>query len=277
MTHKYSLYKTDYINLEDDVNRFFTNFYADKRQVFESVDKARSFLYFEKDLRDNMKMVLHEYNMGYLEHNDVLKITAELPPELQKYVVYLTKFQCERSDSLKPGYTIQGKNAEAITTFALNNFLHFFGIKNKIKMNVKSYRYGGDGGYDLSIGKFRFDVKHRDDGPSHGLILRDRFLEMAKDDVILILVTNTTSIRLGDMFNKEMAKANFSEISEKLADQDLPMAITGWMSVKEYKEKKTPRGGAYSDGVWVVDKLNPITDLVLNIVKDQILSEGLIS
>ena len=281
MVETYSLESQEFKNIEHNLNVFFSHFYTSKRKIPEPhsflgdkqiESKARVFEAFKKDPATNMKRFLHEYDMGLIERDGKFFMTAELTPEIQQYIVYVSKFQCANGSNLKPAYTIQGKNAEAVAMCAINSFLNYFRINNKIQVNTKSFRYGGDGGYDFSLGKYRFDVKHRDDGPNHGLILRDRFLDRAEDDVILIFVTNATNIKLGTGFNKKAFEKPFDQIVAHLKEQVLPMAIVGWMTIAEYKKKRKERGG--EDGAWVVDDLNPIIGLFLKIMEDQIESEN---
>jgi len=264
-------------NSETVLDRFFQEFYADKRQIPEDADKAVILASFKKNLRTNMKRFVHEYDMGCLEYNDKFHIKAELSPEFQQYIIAVSQFLCSRSRGLKPAYTIQGKNAEGIVMFAVNNLLNFFRIRTRVKFNNKSFKYGGDGGWDFALGKFRFDVKHRDDGPNSGLILRESYIDRAEEDVILIFTTNAANIKLGSGLNKKTHDLKFDEVAEHLKGQVFPLAIVGWMSMKEFKEKMTERPGPRDerDRSFVVDNLHDITSLFMMIAEDQIDSEAL--
>jgi len=267
----------DVLKTEAHLERFFYDFYQERGQIPTEHKKSDMLEIFKKNLTINMKRFLHEYEMSYLEYFGKgeyrFHIKGELSTEFQQYIIAVAKFLHNRSPSLKPAYTIQGKNAEGIFMLAVNSMLHYFRFRNKLKFNKKSFRYGGDGGYDFAIGKYKFDVKHRDDGPNSGLILRESFLERAEDDVVLVFVTNATNIKLGDGFNKRTLDLGITEVERHLADQVFPLAITGWISIKEFKEKMTQRSGR--DRAFVVDQLNPIVDLFMDIVEDQIESEAL--
>ena len=278
MTEIYSLESPEFKAIEDNLNAFFSTFYASKKQIplmaCSSINSKIVFLNkFNKDRITNMKRFCHEYDMGFIKWGNKYCITAELTPEIQQYVVYVSKFQCSNGSGLKPAYTIQGKNAEAVVMCTINSFLSYFRINNRIRLNTKSFRYGGDGGYDFYLGKYRFDVKHRDDGPNNGLILRDRYLDTAGDDTILIFATNTTNIKLGTKLYDKIYNDPFDKTLLHLKEQVLPMAITGWMTVGEYKDKKEVYNDEDDKIAWVVDNLNPIDNLFVMIVEDQIESE----
>lgn len=260
-------------NMLDDAQK---KFFQGKRRIYENSKRSEVFSKFMEDLRTNMKRFIHEYDMSFIEYEPRFHIKAELEPLFQEYIICISRFLCERGGGLKPARTIQGKNAEAVFMSAVNCFLHYFRVDAELKFNRKSFRYGGDGGSDFCLGKYRFDVKHRDDGPGSGLFLRESYLDRAEEDVILVLTTNATNIKLGSKFNTDSLELEFDQIANYLRDQHFPLALVGWITIKEYKQKKQQKGSyGRGDARYVVDDLHGIESLFVKIMEDQLESERL--
>ncbi len=276
MSEKYSLASHDFKILEKQLEDFTDEFYSTKRRIHGDLGMKDGLELFRKDLKGNMRRFLHEYDMGCITRTRVdnnLYIKGELTTEWLHYILYVCKFLCSRSPGLKPAYTIQGKNAEGMFMFALNNFLHYFRVPTSLDFNKNSFVYGGDGGADFCLGNYRFDIKHRDDGPNHGLILGRSFLERLEDDIILVLCTNATNIKLGTSMTKHSEDLTFAEVTAAMQEQVFPLAITGWVTAKEFKEDAKLR--SKSNDRYVMDDLHDISELFMAVVEDQVSSSRL--
>lgn len=243
--------------LEKEILHEEDNYYRNKVVVRQDLSKRDAFLILKAERDKHMKRVFHEYDMDYcyFGNNKILK--CHLSPLQLKYVQAVTNFLCKDS-SLKPLSTFAGKSAEMAFRNSINNLFHLFGIKKKIQLNSKNFVYGGDGGADFFIGSLSFDVKYRNDSPAHGMILERAFLDRTLDDVVLIHVTNSDSIKIGQ---------------NETTDKSLPLALSGWMSVKDFKQNGQQINNNRDS--LAVDKLHPIVDLLLLVLEDHINSESL--
>lgn len=244
-------------DLEQQILQEEENYYKTKIVIRQDLKKKDALLILKAELDRHIKRVFHEYDMDYcyFGNNKILK--CHLTPLQLRYVQAVSNFICKDS-SLKPLQTFVGKSAEMAFRNSVNNLFHLFGIKKKLQLNSKNFVYGGDGGADFFIGSMSFDVKYRNDSPAHGMILERPFLDRTLDDVILIHVTNSASIKIGQ---------------NETTDKSLPLALSGWLSVKDFKH----RGQQINNNrdSLAVDKLNSIVDLLLLVLEDHIDSESL--
>jgi len=299
---KYSLESDEFKVLERRLEEFTTKFYHGKRRISPKLSKEDAVALFRKDLHKNMRRFLHEYEMSYInkrinktairkllltegksplevqkaldevDNDSSIYLKGELSSEWLQYILYVCRFLCARSDGLKPSYTIQGKNGEGIFMCAMNNWLRYWGIPTRLQFNKKSFVYGGDGGADFFLGSYKFDIKHRDDGPNTGLILKKGFLDNIEDEVVLVYCANATNIKLGQSLTKQTEDLSFNEISGVLREQVFPLSIVGWITAAEFKASCEHRNGSPTSGPhsrWVVDNLHNISELFMGVVEDQ--------
>jgi len=249
--------ESDLQDLENQILIEETAFYKTKMLMLPELNKRHAFLLLKAEFDKHINRVFHEYDIDYCLFGDRQILKCQLSPLQLKYVQALTKFICNDSN-LKPLATLVGKSAEMAFRNSINSLFNLFSIKKKIEVNSKNFVYGGDGGGDFFIGNRIFDVKYRNDSPAHGMILEKPFLERTLDDVILIHVTNSAAIKIG---------------TNDSVDKTLPLALSGWMSVKEFKKVGKPIANGRDS--LAVDNLHPIVDLLMLVLEDQIDSESL--
>lgn len=244
-------------NLEKQIADEDEEYLSDKLTFRPDLKRADAFLIFKGSLAQHLHRVFHEYDMNLMPYGDKEILRCQLSPLQLKYVQAATAYLCKES-TLNPLATFSGKSAEMIFRNSINNLFNLFRLKKRIHLNCKNYLYGGDGGADFFVGNLALDVKVRNESPAHGMILNRSFIERALDSTILIHVTNSTNIRLGDEIPK---------------NKTLPLSLSGWLTVAEFKE----RAGAISNGrdSLAVDKFNSIVDLLLLMIEDQIKAEEL--
>jgi len=247
--------------LEDNISSFEYKYYETRPKIPSNMNKSEAYLLFRHNLEDNLKTFCNEYNLGYFTNNNNLNIRGELSPVHRKYILNVSRHLVKNSGNLKYFYTHQGKNAEAVFRLCVNHLFNFFRLKKRLEVSREVFAYGGDGGADFRLGSSLIDIKYRDDGPGAGLILDSAYLDKAHPDTTLVLVTNATSTKLG---NLAISDVNTSS---------LPVALAGWISLKDFQAKKTLRGG--SENRYVVDQLNDIVELLVKLVEDQIVGESL--
>ncbi len=279
MSETYSLESKQFKNLEEKLAKDTSWFYLDRRRVSDRVALEDLALAFRKNLHRNMRKFLHEYGMSDIKNKKGdMFFYSLLEAEWILYVLYVCQFLCDRSPGLKPNYTFQGKIAECVFMRAINSWLRYWRVPTFLTFGKKSYLYDGDGGADFKLGSYKFDVKFRDDGPNTGLILDQAFLDRTPNDVILVFCTNSATISLGHSFTRPLQNRQFDAVADILREQVFPLAIVGWISAGEFKDKCEHRSGSPTSGEhsrWVVDDLNDISELFMAVVEDQICSSDL--
>lgn len=210
-------------------------------------DKRNSYY----DIINNIKLfksICHEYDM----HIEDDYIKCNLSNLQLKYIQQVVNYLCKDSN-LKPFYTFVGKSAEMVFRNIINRLFYLFRINKKIDLNVNNFIYDGDGGSDFNLASMSFDIKYRNDGPNHGLILDKSFLSRMNENINLIFVTNSSNIKLNEN--------SFQE------GKSLPLAIKGWVSGKDFLEKsKQINNGRESRAL---DIFNPIQDLICQILDSE--------
>lgn len=244
-------------SLEEQIAAEDEEYLADKLTFRHDLKRADAFLIFKGNLNQHLRRVFHEYDMDLFPYGVKEIIRCQLSPLQLKYVRAATDFLCKES-RLNPLATFAGKSAEMIFRNSINNLFNLFGLKKRVHLNCKNYLYGGDGGADFFVGNLAFDVKVRNESPAHGMILTRSFVERTLDSTILVHVTNSTNIKLGD---------------EIPLNKTLPLSLSGWLTMAEFKE----RSGAIATGrdSLAVDKFNSIVDLLFLMIEDQIKAEEL--
>ena len=246
------------LRMEEAILKEELDFYRNKMLVRGDLGKKEVLKSLQESPNLWLKRICNEYDMDCGDFGSRTILRCHLSPVQLTYVHAVTKFLCTGS-SLKPFSTFAGKSAEMVFRNSINNLFNLFRIKKRIQINSKNFLYGGDGGGDFFIGNQTFDVKYRNESPRHGLILENRFLDNAEDDVILIQVTNSVNYK----------------IAESVPDQEksLPLALSGWTTIKDFKTKGKPINNGRDS--LCLDDLNPIMDLLFLILEDQIDSESL--
>lgn len=279
---KYSLNSDEFRQIEQEWKESIENNRKNVPRIPDLSDPLKALEEFKKDLYNNMKRFLSAYGMGYITNTRYkdgrVYIRHGLTPETQKYVLYQVRYSLERSDNLKPAYFIQGKRSEAALMMCLNDFLYFFGQDSSpIILNSNSRFYGGDGGYDLVFGMIKLDPKNRDDNPNSGMALSRRSVESWDDDVILVQTTNVSNIKLGEYFTNKLKDVTMDKVIEVINENLYPIAITGWITVGEFKERMKRLCYLGNDERMVVDDLNDISELFIKVVEESIASSNLFS
>ena len=276
---KYSLQSDEFRAIEKAWKDSVSRSYEGKPRIPRDMSVKDAISLFRKDLHTNMKRLLHEYGMGYTTKTKYkdgrIYINYEISPETQQYVLYVHRYLCERGPGLKPNWHIQGKRAEVAAMGVVNSVFHYFRIdEGHLQLGKTSKAYGGDGGSDLHSGSIRMDAKHRDDGPNHGLILQEKWLSTNHDlDTVLVLCTNISDIGLGHSLTNRTEEGNINQVLGALNEQLYPIAIVGWMTLGEFKEKMELRPG--SNNRYVVDDLHDISELIMNLVEDRTSTDNL--
>jgi hypothetical protein len=269
----YSLTSPQFLSLEEKLLEYYNDFYLNKRVKPNYLSTRQILNKFNKNDDSSFKTFLNEYDMTYTTRTDkTIIVKGTLDPVFRQYIMYITKFLCQRGSGLKPVYTLQGKNAEGIFMLFVNNILNYLKSPNRLDFSKKSFTSGGDLGSDFKLNDLRFDVKYRDDRPGSGLILRENFLEKpdTEDDIIIVLATNVNKAKLGDL------GINDNDFEKSVMEQSLPIALTGWITIGEFKKKMQQRGGySGNDTAFVVDELNDMVSLFKLIIERQSISEGL--
>jgi len=270
-----SLDSEEYKEIVKKCDEFLTIYLKDRKRAPANMSKEELLKRFKENPGPYLKRFYHEYGMVSYDGVRTVPIFG-LPPIYQKKIIYDSKVQCQSAPKLKPMYNVQGKMSEGSGGFFLKCWLHYLGYDiNQIRDNNTIYSHGGDLGSDLEFGSLKFDLKYRNDSPWSGLILRDRFLNSSPNDVIIIHTTNATSIHLGSTFSKNAAYADIKSVFPNITET-IPVAISGWISKEEFMEKKQSRGFSGADnGIWVVDNLHPISELLFKIFEDQMTSNDL--
>lgn len=225
-----------------------------KMQIKASLPKQEAFDLFVSD-KKNWYNFIHEYEMDFIPYGNKEILKLSLSSEDNKYVETLTKYLCKNTN-LKFGPTKIGKSAEVAFKNCVNSLFYLFRINKKLVINDTKYLYGGDGGGDFFLGSRVFDIKYRNDSPAHGMILEDDFLDRTQDSVVLIHVTNSQATKISDVD----------------LEQNLPLAISGWTTVADFKKNAAKiNNGRRSKAL---DNMNPIDSLLLDILKEFIQYEA---
>lgn len=234
--------------------------FSGKMQIRSDLSKEDALTEFLSKRKTYWSHFIHEYDMDFLPYGEKQILRISLSTEENKQIQEMTKELC-RGTNLKPVFTRIGKSAEAGFKNCVNSLFHLFRIKKQIVVNDRKYLYGGDGGGDFFLGTKVFDIKYRNESPSHGMILDHSFIERTPDDVILIHVTNSVSTKLGNL--------------DENLEQNLPLAISGWVTMKEFKEKSESINNGRNSRA--LDKMNSIDNLLIEILREQIEAEKLFS
>lgn len=205
------------------------------------------------------KSILHEYGLHSFHYGsrDVVKLNLEA--EHLVIIGEVVDFLCKKSSTLDPKYTFAGKGGEVAVASTINRLFTAFSLKKRVDISTSSFLYGGDGGGDFFLGGRVFDVKYRDDGPSHGMSLESDFLDRSEDDTILIHTTNITGFKINGLNQY------------KTSGQVFPIALSGWITVEDFK-KRAEKSGQKS---FRLDGLNEIKPLLMSVLEDQIAFEKL--
>ena len=244
------------LNLEAEVlneeNAFFKN-----KMLIQTTLPKEEYLRLIKEDQANLNRICYEYEMNLASVGDKKILKCNLSSLQTKYVRAVAE-SLSHGTNLNFFSTVVGKSAEMAFSNCINSFFNLFRINKRLRLNTRNFVYGGDGGADFFFSNMAFDIKYRDDSPGHGMILEQSFLDRTNDDLLLIHVTNSSNIKLGhrDPDNKV-----------------LPLAISGWVSVKDFKAKANVINN--NRGSLVLDKLNPITDLIFLAIEEQLKSEQL--
>ena len=205
------------------------------------------------------KSILHEYGLHSFHYGnrDVVKINLEA--EHLVIVGDIVDFLCKKSSTLKPTYTFSGKAGEIAFASTINRLFAAFSLNKRVDVSGSSFIYGGDGGGDFFLGERVFDIKYRDDGPSHGMSLDADFLDRSEDETILVHTTNITGFKINGLDQY------------KASGQVFPVALSGWVTVEDFK-KKAEKSSSKS---FRLDGLNEIKSLLMSALEDQIMFEKL--
>lgn len=239
--------------------------FKNKMVINPDFHRQDALVMFKSNFEENFKRVCSDRQIEYCSFGNKKILRINLSPTDLKFIYTVTESLCKCSKSLNPMYTFAGKNGEMAVKKTANNLFHLFGINKYMQINTKSYLYGGDGGGDFFWDRYIFDVKYRDEGPAHGMILESDFVDRMNDDVILIHVTNAD--------NTAASKSKITSLTlEEINTQNLPLALSGWISGKDFKahSKKFANGR----NSFVLDTLNPIVDLFFLLIEEQIGKAG---
>jgi len=274
--HKFSLESKEFAEIKKRLDDYFTKFYANKRQMPPNISKKEA-LNRIMSSETNLIRVLHEYELGYSTSKDEERFCIDVAPpvELQQYNYYISKYLSANS-SLKKGYTLQGKLAEAADFLIFKHILHYLRIDIPMFFNEKSLRYGGDGRYDFHFGKFRLDPKHRDESTGHGLLLSHNLVESSgvDDDVIFIHNTNCGSFKQGSKINKDIMNMNMPDAMKALETIN-PISMVGWTNFRQFKEEMEKGNVNKLYHSYCLDDLYNIKELITMIAEDQIEEENI--
>lgn len=240
--------------LEKRISEDDALYYKGKMIFCPEMSRKISLTVFKSTLDQHLRRVLHEYDMDLVTFGDRQILRCQLSPVQLLYIQAVSDFLCKDSN-LKELPTYFGKSAEMIFRNSINNIFNLFGLKKRLHVNSKNYFYGGDGGADFFLGNYSIDVKVRNDSPAHGMILTRDFLDRTLDSTILVHATNATSIKIGTI----------------PPNKTLPLALSGWITVGDFKARAKPISG----GSLAVDNFNPIVNLLLLLLEDQVLAEEL--
>jgi len=203
------------------------------------------------------KSILHEYGLHSFHYGnrDVVKLNLEA--EHLVIVGEIVDFLCKKSSRLSPKYTFAGKAGEVAFASTINRLFAAFSLLKRVDVSSSSFLYGGDGGGDFFLGERVFDVKYRDDSPSHGMTLESDFLDRSEDDTILVHTTNIIGFKIDGLDQY------------KASGQVFPIALSGWVTVEDFK-KKAEKSSSKS---FRLDGLNEMKSLLMTVLEDQIAFE----
>lgn len=228
-----------------------------------------AFAEFRKNFLPNLKTVLGAYgfshDQGYQHQKSTdfsdpdaffQRIIIDMAPPQQNYVYKVSQQLVDISGGLKPQFTIHGKMAECVFEFMMNSILHFFHFPPLFRFSPYSRKVGGDGGYDFMYLNSLIDVKYRNESPTKGLFLDDKYLNnpINKDDNIIPLVT------FGD-------SSKFLGFNEAWDLHSYPFAVTGWITLGDFRKLSRSQQARTEDGriVYLADPgrgLRPVQDLI---------------
>ncbi len=278
MSHVFSLESEEFLNIKNELEDYLHRFYQNKRRIPSGANK-RDILRLLKESDDNLFRVLHEYDLGFALKDGKLRVNVAQPVQMQKYIYYISKYIIQNA-KLKPGYTLQGKLAESASFLMFKNILHYFRIEIPMDFNEKSFSHGGDGGYDYTLGKRRFDAKHRDESFGKGLAINDAgefinaALKAGYGDVVLVHTANISSTRAGNRINNEIMNAPLEEALARLSSEINPISVVGWTTIEEFFQKM--ENGELTNLKYSVcmDHPNDIRELIYQVIEDQIECES---
>lgn len=235
---------------------FEDNSFKHKKIINPEIPRQDALCMFNSNFEENLKRVCHDRGIKYSTFGNKKVLSTDLSPLYLNFIRIVTKNLTENTNSLNSVYTFAGKNGEMAFRNIANNLFHLFGISKRMEINTNNYVYGGDGGGDFFWDKYIFDAKYRDESPAHGMILEADFVDRMNDEVFLIHTTNAANRKIGAL------------TIDQINTQNLPLALSGWISGKEFKTKaKVFNNGR---GSYVLDHLNPITDLFFLLIEEQI-------
>ena len=278
ITYDYSLESPEFVDIKNDLNQYLDGFYLHKRQMPPGAHR-KDILQLLKNNDDDLFRVIHEYDMGFALKNGKLRINIAQPTQMQKYIYYISKYILQNA-KLKPGYTLQGKLAESASFLMFKNILHYFRIEIPMDFNENSFSHGGDGGYDFTIGKRRFDAKHRDESFGKGLAINNagEFINAAimagYGDVVLVHTTNISSVKTGNAINQEIMNAPLNEALARLSSEINPISIVGWTTINDFHTEMENKQLTMLKFSVCMDEPRDIRDLIFKVVEDQIECES---
>lgn len=250
--------------VDEKIDGFYKSFFENKRTIKGDFDSKKKQLEKFRQRPDLMFTIFaNEYEFLIRKRNKNMYYTVHLEPVMQQKALFAAEKMCADSNNLQPNWLRLGKNAEMADIYLFNAWLHFWGFEDKIKLNDKNLVYGGDGG-DFYFGSRTFDSKFRDDKPSSGLILEKSFINnrQQENETIFVFNTNAHNVKNGHKYIAAMDDIKMH----------MPIAIVGQITLSDYKDRKENFGSK-----WVVDEINPINDLLLDVIEEKIESEELFS
>jgi len=275
--HGFSLSSPRFAYIKQRLDDYFERFYDGRRQMPPDIPK-KEMLNRILSNDENLARVLHEYGMRwcYARGKDRFCIEIVPPAEIQQYVYYISKYLLQSSPTLKHSYTLQGKFAEAADFLIFKHILHYFRINIPMLFNEIPRRYGGDGGYDFHMGKFRLDPKHHDESVGHGLFVNIKLVDKSRldDDVIIVHNTNSASFRQGPKLNSEIMSMPIDDALKSLELLN-PISMVGWTTFKRFKSELAHGRVAEKKHSYCMDDVVNIKELIRMIVEDQIDEESI--
>lgn len=243
---------------------------ADKRQANISgyEDRCTILQRAQKNPDNSVQVILNNYGFN-VNHRFRRTMVPEisLPPAWQQLAILNGEYRYQHGNFRDPNWVKTGCLGEMGFIYLMNCVFHFFQLETQLPWtDTQTLLYSGDGGNDFRVGNSLLDIKYRDDNPAKGMALQDKFLRssLREAECLLVQTSNTTSDR----------KLGHSVVNTPLSDivKDLPLAMVGWVSVREYDRRKEPFEG-FSD--WIVDDLEPFSKLVIRLVGEVNEQEGL--
>lgn len=257
-------------NLNKESESLVKEFLSNKRTSKALCLKDRSIILerAKKNPDDALRVILNNYGFRTntrFRTNMVPEI--DLPPQLQKLAIINGDYKFQTGNFRDANWVKTGCLGEMAFVFFMNCAFHFFNFDVDLPMiNTQSLLYGGDGGNDFRVGNSDLDIKYRDDNPSKGMALQNRFLKssLRDPDGILLQISNITN-------DKKLGHSVVNTPIDKIC-KDLPLALVGYVSIDEYNRRKQPFEG-YSD--WIVDDLNGVSSLIIRLLDEVNQNEGM--